>query len=106
MSQRLTLNLTLAVVIIVLALLVIFEPGKDKAPELPKLTSLLADKIQHVTIERVGRDTLVFEKQGDLWRITQPLQLRANEFRVAAVANAAQASSYARFPQAGRDLKQ
>jgi len=93
MNKRLTLNLSLAIVIIVLALLVIFEPGKDKAPELPKLTSLLAD-------------ALVFEKQADGWRITQPLQLRANEFRVTGVARAAQAPSNTRFPQAGRDLKQ
>ncbi|MBI3777267.1 MAG: DUF4340 domain-containing protein [Gammaproteobacteria bacterium] len=106
MNKRLTLNLSLAVVIIVLALLVIFEPGKDKAPELPKLTSLADDKIQHVTIERVGRDTLVFEKQADGWHITQPLQLHANEFRVTGVAHAAQTPSHARFPQAGRDLKQ
>ncbi len=106
MNQRLILNLSLAVIIIVLALLVIFEPGKDKAPELPKLTSLAEDKIQHVTIERVGRDTLVFDKQADGWRITQPLQLRANEFRVTGVAHAAQTPSHARFPQAGRDLKQ
>ena len=106
MNKRLTLNLALAVVIIALALLVIFEPGKDKAPELPKLTSMTSDKIQHVSIERVGRDTLVFEKQADVWRITQPLQLRANEFRVTGVAHAAQTPSHARFPQAGRDLKQ
>lgn len=106
MNKRLTLNLSLAVAIIVLALLVIFEPGKDKAPELPKLTTLTDDKIQHVSIERVGRDTLVFEKQADGWRITQPLQLRANEFRVIGVAHAAQTPSHARFPQAGRDLKQ
>ena len=106
MNKRLTLNISLAVVIIVLALLVIFEPGKDKAPELPKLTSLTGDKIQHVTIERVDRDTLVFEKQADVWHITQPLQLRANEFRVTGVAHAAQTPSHARFPQAGRDLKQ
>lgn len=106
MKARLILNLTLAAAIIVLALLVIFEPGKDKAPELPKLTPLKGDAIQHVTIERAGRDTLVFEKQAGGWRITQPLQLRANEFRVAGIANAAQAPSHARFPQAGRDLKQ
>ena len=106
MNKRLTLNITLAVVIIVLALLVIFEPGKDKAPELPKLTSLTSDTIQRVTIERAGRNTLAFEKQTDGWRITQPLQLRANEFRVAGVVNAAQAPSHARFPQVGRDLKQ
>ncbi len=106
MDKRLLLNLSLAAVIIVLALLVIFEPGKAKAPELPKLTSLPADKIEHVTIERTGRDTLVFEKQAGGWRITQPLQLQANEFRVSGITHAAQATSHARFPQAGRDLKQ
>ena len=106
MNKRLSLNLTLAVVIIVLALLVMFEPGKDPAPEPPKLTTLTSDTIQRVMIERLGRDTLVFEKQPDGWRITQPLQLRANVFRIDGVTRAAQTPSHARFPQAGRDLKQ
>ena len=106
MNTRLGLNLALAGTIIVLALLVILEPGKEKPAESPKLTTLSADSISRITVERAGRDTLVFEKRGSDWHITQPLSLRANDFKVTSLARAAQAASYARFAQAGHDLKQ
>lgn len=107
MNKRLVINLVLAGVIIVLALVVMFEPGKQAVPDLPKITALKAEHVTHIAVERAGRDTLVFEKQADAaWRMTQPLALRANEFRVDALARAAQTGSHAQFPLAGRDLKQ
>jgi hypothetical protein len=105
MNRRLVLNLSLAGAIIVLALVVILEPGK-KTPELPKITALTPEQITRVQIERSGRDTVVLEKQGEQWRITQPLNLRANEFRVSTVLRVAQTGSHAHFDAAGRDLKQ
>lgn len=107
MNQRLAINLALAGAIIVLALVVILEPGKEATPDLPKITALNPEHVMRITVERAGRDTLVFEKQADAsWRMTQPLILRANDFRVSALARAAQTGSHAHFPQTGRDLKQ
>lgn len=106
MNRRLTLNLVLAGVIIALALVVIFEPGKEKTPEQPKITLLPVEAVTRIEVERVNHDTLKFEKQGEHWRITQPLNLPANDFRVASVARIVQATSFGHFSAAGRDLKQ
>ncbi len=106
MNNRLVLNLSLAAVIIVLALVVILEPGKDKTPEQPRITALNPDSITHIEIERTANDTIKFDKQGDHWRITSPVNLPANDFRVANVARIAQATSFGKFAAADRDLKQ
>lgn len=106
MGSRLRLNLVLAAIVIALVFVVLFEPGKESAPETPPLTAFKPETIRRAQIERSGRDTIVLEKQGEKWRITQPLNLPANEFRVTSVLRIAQASSFARFPAGGRDLKQ
>ncbi len=106
MNRRLTLNLVLAGAIIALALVVILEPGKEKTPEQPKITLLPVEAIKHLEIERVNHDTLKFDKQDEHWRITQPLNLPANDFRVTSVARVVQATSFGHFAVAGRDLKQ
>jgi hypothetical protein len=82
MQTRWLLNLTLLGIILVLGLLVIYEPGLKKPIELSKLTDLEADQIKHLRLAR-PKDILDFEKdaQGN-WQITAPLQLPANDFRI------------------------
>lgn len=106
MGARLRLNLLLAAAVIALVFVVLFEPGKESAPETPPLTAFKPETIRRAQIERAGRDTIVLEKQGEKWRIVQPLNLPANEFRAMSVAKIAQAPSFSHFPATGRDLKQ
>lgn len=106
MNRRLALNLSMAGAIIVLALIVIFEPGKETAPENPKISMLPVESITHIEIERTAHDTIKFERQGEHWRNTQPMNLPANDFRVNSIARLAQTTSYGRFSVEGRDLKQ
>ena len=64
MRTRWLLNLTLLGIILVLGLLVIYEPGLKKPIELPKLTDLEADRL----------NTCVWRGQKTLWTLRKMLK--------------------------------
>jgi hypothetical protein len=96
MKSRWILNIALAAIIAALAALVYFRPGSEK-PAGPPLTALTAEQITRVRIER-GAQTIVLEKTGAAWRLTAPVQTRANQFNIDSLLRLASATSSFQAP--------
>jgi len=82
MRQRWLLNLALLIIIALLGAFVFYTIESEKKPELPPLTELDADKVQHIHIERSPEKPISLVKEGDSWQMMEPLNLPANAFRV------------------------
>lgn len=103
MNQRWLLNLGLLLVIAVLALVVAFEPGKQKEAEI-KLTEV--DPKGVVSLSLKHKETMAFEKRDGRWWLSAPFAAPANEFRVTELINIATAKSFSRYPIKAEELKQ
>ncbi|MDA1106812.1 MAG: DUF4340 domain-containing protein [Proteobacteria bacterium] len=100
MTTRNWLNLALLGGVALLVLVVIYLPGLNNAPPLPKLTTLVPASITHLRIERDGAAPIMLEKQAQDWIMTAPVRMPANTFRVETVLQVAQAESHARLDAA------
>ncbi|OQW95863.1 MAG: hypothetical protein BWK79_00960, partial [Beggiatoa sp. IS2] len=82
-QQRWLVNLILLGFIIVLTVLVIYEPGLDKPVELPKLVDIDTSKIQTIRIERTDKETVELSRESvEGWQLKNPLNVPANTFHV------------------------
>ena len=97
MAARLWLNLALLLLVAVLVVLVIYEPGKQPAPTPVSLTPLKAATISHIHIKRVtGKDIELVKQPNGEWWMYNPYHLPANEFRVQALLRLAETESLSR----------
>ncbi len=94
MKSRNLLNLVLLGIVVVLVLVVVFEPGKKPEQPKPKLTSLNKESVSTIQIKRLGKKDVVLAKQHDEWRMLAPYQLPANKFRLDAILRLLEAPSY------------
>lgn len=94
MKSRNLLNLILLGIVVILVLVVVFEPGKKSKPPVHKLTTLNQDSISKIRIERTGKPDVALEKQHETWYMTSPYQLPANKFRTDAILRLLQAQSF------------
>ncbi|HUW51240.1 MAG TPA: DUF4340 domain-containing protein [Sulfuricella sp.] len=97
MKPRIWLNLGLAALVIVLALLVWLKPKPAAQPEF-KLTALASAGINHITIEKNGQPATVLQKTPAGWRLIAPFKARADEEMVRRVLEITAATSLQRFP--------
>lgn len=104
MNSRNRLNLALLLLVVVLALVAVYEPGKEPPPARQTLTTLDPQAIRAVRIERRDRDTVVLERDGAHWRLSEPLAAPASDYRAGGVTRLAAAESLRRYPARGRDL--
>lgn len=95
MKSRLLLNLVLLAIVLVLAALVVYEPGVEE-PQVIHLTDLDESTIDHIVLE--NKDAIVFEKREGHWWLTAPFSAPANEIRVRQLLDIANAESEARYP--------
>ena len=99
-GSRTLLNLGLVIIVAVLALLVIYEPGKEKPKEEPRLVQLNSDGIGSLRIERINGPTIVLERQQGAWRMTEPLQVGVNDFRISSLLRITEIKSLTHFAAA------
>jgi hypothetical protein len=105
LSSRNLLNLVLLVVIGVLVVVVVYEPGKKVAPVI-KLTKLPKTAIHKIAITHIGAPKIVLEKKDGKWQMREPYAMPANDFKADAITELAQAKSTAHYPiKKGEDLK-
>ena len=102
--KRWLLNLSLALFIVALALLVKYQPGVRETQEGPPLTNLAADRIERIRIARVGQPEIILAKNAQDWRLIAPLQARADRFRIDALLHLAGARTEGSFPLPSGDL--
>lgn len=98
------LNIGLALIVLALALVLMFEPGKQPAPEKIRLTTLQQDDITHIHLHREQQPDIVLEKRGQAWFMLEPYQLAANDFRVKSIMQLAAAESHYQYDTASIDL--
>ncbi len=98
MNPRWWLNLGLAAAIGGLVAIAFFKPGVDRPAAKPALSTLTADTIQTISVERPGQPAIILEKSGAHWRLTAPFSARANQFRIDSLVRVAAAESEARLP--------
>ena len=82
MNTRHVLNLVLVCIVVVLALFTIYEPGIEKPGQTLLSNELQVGQINHITLQRNGKQIIKLEKQQQGWKITEPFQLAANDIQV------------------------
>ena len=98
MKRNTLVNLSLLIVIGVLVLLTVYEPGIEKPPEAPLLLSLKREEVKHILIRRDGQETVELEK-GDngKWQLLQPIRIAASSFRIDSLLRITENKSLNRF---------
>ncbi|MDO9064618.1 MAG: DUF4340 domain-containing protein [Sulfuricella sp.] len=97
MKSRIFLNLALAALVAVLALLVWLKP-KPMAQAEFKLSTLASASINRIAIEKPGQPAIVLQRNPAGWRLTAPFQARAEGAAVGRLLETLAATSLQRFP--------
>lgn len=71
----------LVLLVIVIALLWFSQQDKP-VEESPRISSLSADSVDQIQIQRQDKATLILQRAGDAWSLVEPFQARANQTRV------------------------
>ena len=102
-NSRLLLNIGLIIVVALLILLVVFEPGLNKNSVSSNLLAI--DETQIATIRIIHNDeTILLEKQNGKWMTTKPVKAEGNEFKINSLLNLAKTQSQAHYSTNEIDL--
>ncbi len=106
MSPKTLLNIFLALMLVGLLALVIYEPGKTESPDVKKLTALDPSTVQKISIESPGHPSLLLTKESDHWHMRKPLMMPANTGRIQQLLKITQAKSIADYAMSRVDANQ
>lgn len=81
MKKRWLLNAALLAVVVALGVFAYLKPRSDEPASHP-LSTVQADQIRQIRIERGSRPAIVVDKRKGLWVMTAPLVGRADSFQV------------------------
>ncbi|MEI6353984.1 MAG: DUF4340 domain-containing protein [Methylococcus sp.] len=101
MSPRSARNLVLLILIVALALVAHFRPGKPKG--LPAVTLLDIETSGIDRIELLRPDAILFQRKAGTWLLTAPLEAPANPLRIEQLLDITKTKSEAQYPM--KDLK-
>lgn len=104
MHPRVGLNLGLLALVIILGLIAVYEPGREKAPLEQTLLSLPQAAITHIRIERRGKESLLLKKNAGQWQLMEPFAAPADDYRIDTLLRLAQTQSLKQIPIGGKDL--
>ena len=104
LRRRWLLNAALLVLIGALAWLAIHRAGQEKDTTEAPLTTLAADTVSQLRIERTHHPAIMLEKAGKEWMLTAPVRARANRFNVENLLRIISAPGETRFPVVAADL--
>lgn len=105
MNRRNLLNLGLLLLIAVLVLLVIYQPGIDQPTGQPALIELDREAVDHILIRRTDAEDIELERDDrGAWQLRQPLAIGASEFRVDSLLRVTASKSLGRFAADGVSL--
>ncbi len=107
MRKRWLINLGLLATALLLSLTVFLQPGRapDSQSSHPTLTQRRASEVNRIGIQRREAEDIELRKdpQG-VWRMTRPLRLPANRFRLRNILEVLETGSFSRFPVDGHNL--
>lgn len=101
MKSKTLLNLAMLAALVALAGVALLEPGKEE-PRAARLTELDDSVVERIELR--NKETVVFEKSEDRWRLSAPFAAPANDMRVRQLLDIAHAESVARYPLTTEDL--
>ena len=104
MKSRWVINILLIVAVVILTLVARFEPGIDDTPPTHTLTSLRADTVQTIRINRPLRNDLVLTRTADGWLIDREPALPADGFQVRALLKLVERAAVRSYPVAELEL--
>lgn len=104
MKKGWLLNVALLIAVVALGSFVYLKPRSD-TPVSHALSTLKANEVKHIRVERKGDPPLEIERNGDTWFITAPVPAQADAFQVqrllaildASSAHRLAATDYTRF---------
>lgn len=99
MKSKVLVNLVLVLLLTGLALYALLRPREQPDPGI-RLTQLKRDEINRITLERRGSPTIQVQKSDGGWRISAPLQARADPIQVERLADIATATARHKLPPA------
>ena len=97
MKSKVLLNLLLVLLLTGLVLYAFFRPKEQSDPGI-RLTHLKRDEITRITVERRGSPTVQLEKRDGGWRLSAPLQTRADPIQVDRLTDIATATAKHKLP--------
>jgi hypothetical protein len=103
MSYGARMNIALAFALAAM-LLVAWLMQQDTAPSRPVLAESDFDAVSEIRIELPNRDTLAFGRDGNTWRMRQPLAFDVDAGRLQNIVEALAIPSNARYPAAELEL--
>ena len=104
LRRRWLLNAVLLLLIGVLAWAAIHRSDQQKTASAPPLTTLSADAVAHIRIERPGIPVIALEKKDGQWKLTAPVPARANAYNVNSLLRTLSAPAETRFPTQPAEL--
>lgn len=97
MKSKVLVNLVLVLLLTGLALYALLRHREQPDPGI-RLTQLKRDEISRITVERRGSATIQLQKRDGGWRISAPLQTRADPIQVERLADIATATAKHKLP--------
>jgi hypothetical protein len=97
MKSKVLVNLVLALLLTGVVLFAFFRPREQSAAEI-RLTQLKREDINRITVERRGSPTIQLQKRDGGWRISAPLQTRADPIQVDRLTDIATATARHKLP--------
>jgi hypothetical protein len=96
-NTRTLLNLALVAIVILLALVLFYEPGTEPKPVPPPLTSVDPNHIQAIRIAHEAHEEIQLERKEGSWLLTAPIQAPANESMVEVLLGITKTASHSRY---------
>lgn len=106
MKKRWLLNVTLLLLVAVLAATAFYQSGRAPEDDRPALTGIDGRTVARIELERARTPPLTLERDGGGWRLIRPLAARANGFNVETLLSIARAPSEAQLAVDPEALKQ
>jgi hypothetical protein len=97
MKSKVLVNLVLVLLLTGLVLYAFFRPKERSDPGI-RLTQLKRDEITGITVERRGSPAIELQKRDGGWRISAPLQTRADPIQVDRLTDIATATAKHKLP--------
>lgn len=103
MNSRLLLNLVLFIGVSALGLFIFNSPDKQES-NIIRLGGPASATVKNMTIQRNGLADIYLEKINDIWWMTNPYKVRANQVPINALLEFPQAISHSRFSATEKSL--
>lgn len=106
LGSRTLLNLGLLAIVALLALLALYEPGKEKPVAEPRVVDITSDGINTLRIERVNGPTIQLQREQGVWRMSEPLAIGVSDYRITSLLRIGELTSLKQFKATPEQLAQ